>query len=297
MWDGVRVQGIWRGGRVFLWARQGELVTERFPEVARAVEALALGTVIDGVITAFREGRPLPFTALQKRLSRKRVSSRDMDEMPVAFMAFDLLESRGQDVRSQPIEFRRKALRELIPESGSPLYFSEDIAVGSWDAVRALQRAARERHLGGVMLKRRSSTYQSGRVGADWWKWKSDPYLMDAVLLYAERGEDELHREFTFGLWAGEELVPIAKASANFTEAELTKLDEWIRLNTVEKFGPVRSVRPEVVFQLAFDGVLPSARRKSGVTLRLPRVLRQYTEKHPEQADTLERVRSLIGDG
>jgi DNA ligase-1 len=294
-WDGIRCQAIRRQGQTFLWSRGEDLITERFPELTSACDRLADGTVIDGEIVPWRDGRALPFGELQRRITRKTLTRRLLQEVPVAFLAFDLLEWQGRDVRAEPFEWRRVQLERAI--SQFPPLISPEVKAATWEELAAYRAESRKRSVEGLMLKRRTSPYGVGRVRGDWWKWKIEPFTVDAVLIYAQRGSGKrasLYTDYTFGVWDQGELVPIAKAYSGLTDAEIRQVDAFVRKNTIERFGPVRTVKPELIFELAFESIQASTRHRSGVAVRFPRILRQRLDKHVKDADTLERVRSMI---
>lgn len=300
-WDGIRGQLVVREGEVALWSRGEELVTAQFPDVVEAAAALPEGTVLDGELLAWRDG-PLPFAQLQRRLGKKRVGRKLLADVPCVFHCYDLLERDGDDVREQPLEQRRQALERIAGAAGLPV--SDLVPFGSWLELAELREHSRERGVEGLMLKRRQSPYRTGRVRGDWWKWKVEPLEVDAVLLYAQPGHGRragLHTDYTFGVWHGDELVPIAKAYSGLDNDEIRELDAWIRRHTTDKFGPVRQVEPHHVFELHFDQAMRSSRHKSGVALRFPRIARWRRERRPESADALERVLALTdgerGDG
>jgi len=296
-WDGIRAQGIRREGGVFLWSRGEELITERFPELTEVISRLPQGTVIDGEILAFTGDEVQPFAALQKRIGRKKLTPKVLADIPVVYMLFDLLEWDGKDLRESPLSRRREELEKLVDKMDSPrLRVSPRVSFGQWDELGELRDQSRERRVEGLMLKRLSSPYRSGRRRGDWWKWKIAPYTMDAVLLYAQPGHGRratLYTDYTFGIWKGEELVPIAKAYSGLTDAEILEMDRWIRRHTLEKFGPVRKVEAHHVFELAFEAIQESSRHKAGIAVRFPRILRIRDDKKPRDADTVERVRGL----
>jgi DNA ligase 1 len=297
-WDGIRSQLIRRGGEVHLWSRGEELITERFPELVRAAASLLPdGTVLDGEILAWRDGRPLPFAVLQRRIGRKKLTEKVLAEAPVAFLGYDLLESAGQDLRERPLAERREALERVL-ERGRPLFLlSSSVDAPSWEEVAKSRAEARERGVEGLILKRLASPYRAGRKRGDWWKWKIAPFTLDAVLVYAQPGHGRranLLTDYTFAVWSEGELVPVAKAYSGLTDEEIATLDAWIRRHTVQKFGPVRSVEPVQVFELAFEGIAASPRHKSGIAVRFPRIARWRTDKRPDQADTLEGIRRLL---
>jgi ATP-dependent DNA ligase len=300
-WDGIRSQLIRRGGRTFLWSRGEELVTERYPEIAVEGDKLPDGTVLDGEILPWREGRVLPFAQLQRRIGRKTLSKKILQEVPVVLMVFDLLESSGRDVRAEPLQWRRARLGEVSQSVGpaGALVLSPLVEAESWEQLATLRAGSRERNVEGLMLKRFDSPYRVGRVRGDWWKWKINPHTMDAVLIYAQPGNGKrasLFTDYTFGVWDEGQLVPIAKAYSGLTDEEIRQVDAFVRRNTLEKFGPVRTVKPELVFELAFEAIQRSSRHKSGIAVRFPRMSRWRTDKKPEEADTLATVRALLGD-
>ena len=298
-WDGIRAQLVRRSGKSYLWSRGEELVTERFPEIATAARLLPDGTVIDGEIMPWKDGRPLPFAQLQRRIGRKTLGAKILEEVPAVLIAYDLLEIAGADVREHPLAWRRERLAEVLamPGVSRTLILSPAVGAVAWQDVRAAWFRAREECAEGLMLKRLDAPYGVGRRRGGWWKWKVQPYAVDAVMIYAQAGHGRrasLSTDYTFAVWDGGALVPFAKAYAGLTDAEIRELDAWIRRNTVEKFGPVRSVKPEQVFELAFEGIQPSPRHKSGVAVRFPRIARWRTDKKPEDADTLETLRTLL---
>jgi DNA ligase 1 len=301
-WDGIRAQLVRRAGRTFLWSRGEELITERFPELEAAATTLPDGTVLDGEILPWRHDAPLPFAQLQRRIGRKRLSARLLEEVPVVLVAYDLLESGGEDLRERPLAWRRERLESLLGDGGAHprLRLAEEVAGGSWERARTAREQAREAGAEGLMLKRLDAPYGVGRRKGGWWKWKVSPYTADAVMIYAQAGHGRrasLHTDYTFGVWENGELVPFAKAYSGLTDAEIRRLDHWIRRNTLEKFGPVRAVKQEQVFELAFEGIQPSPRHRAGLAVRFPRMLRWRTDKKPEEADTLESIRRLMGEG
>ncbi len=297
-WDGIRGQLIRRGGEAWLWSRGEELVTPRFPAVVEAAAGLPDGTVLDGELLAWRDGAPLPFAELQRRLNRKRVGKTLLAEVPVAFMAYDVMERGGEDIRARPLEERRAALDAIVESLGHPRLMASPILDGdTWQALAEARESARDRRVEGLMLKRRGSPYRAGRPRGDWWKWKLDPLTVDAVLIYAQPGSGRratLLTDYTFGVWRGDTLVPFAKAYSGLSDAEITELDRWLRSHTREKFGPVRAVDPEQVFEIAFEGIRRSTRHKSGVAVRFPRMVRWRRDKPAAEADTLAAVEALI---
>jgi DNA ligase-1 len=297
-WDGIRSQLIRRKGRTFLWSRGEELITDRFPEIASAGAVLGDGTVIDGEVLPWKDGAPLPFAQLQRRIGRKELGSKILSDVPIALLTFDLLEFEGADVRGEPLEWRRERLEEIVRRVAAPsLALSPKVAAASWEQLAKIREEARSRSVEGFMLKRYGSPYRVGRRRGDWWKWKIDPYSVDAVLIYAQRGSGRrasLYTDYTFGIWDGDQLVPFAKAYSGLTDEEIRQVDAFVRRNTVDRFGPVHVVKPELVFELAFEGIQRSGRHKSGIAVRFPRMARWRTDKKPEDADTLETVKALL---
>ena len=295
-WDGIRAQLVRRSDNVHLWSRGEELITHRFPEIAAAATRLPDGTVLDGEVLAFRDDRPLPFSALQQRIGRQRQVAQMVRAVPVVFMAYDVLENEGADVRSRTLDERRDILERRVTSAGV-LRTSALVPEATWEALAAVRSRSRALGVEGLMLKRRSSGYGVGRKRGDWWKWKIDPYTMDAVLIYAQPGSGKrasLLTDYTFGVWDNGELVPIAKAYSGLSNEEIAELDKWIRRHTRERFGPVRHVEPVHVFELGFEGIAASSRHRSGIAVRFPRMLRWRTDKKAEEADTLENVRTIL---
>ncbi|MFZ0131683.1 MAG: ATP-dependent DNA ligase, partial [Desulfobacterales bacterium] len=297
-WDGIRGQVIRRRGRVFIWSRGEELVTDKYPEVADAAAALPDGTVIDGEILPWSEDRPLPFADLQRRIGRKTVGKKLLREVPVAFLAYDLLESGGRDIRHNTLAQRHAALFDILARLDTGrIMISPAVAAGSWEDLAVLQRESRARGVEGFMLKRLDSTYEVGRKRGGWWKWKIDPLSVDAVLIYAQRGHGRragLYTDYTFAVRQGEALVPFAKAYSGLSDAEIRQVDRFIQRHTVERFGPVRSVTPQLVFEIAFEGIRKSTRHKSGVAVRFPRIARWRRDKTAADADTIETLAALL---
>ena len=295
-WDGIRGQLIRRQGGVYLWSRGEELITERFPEIAEAAASLPDGTVLDGEVLAYAEEQPLPFSRLQRRIGRQKLTAKVLAEAPAAFMVYDLLEQDGQDLRPLPLRERRARLQALLRDR--PLFpVSPSVEAPSWEALAKVREESRARNVEGFMIKRLDSVYQHGRKRGNWWKWKIDPFTVDAILLYAHPGHGRrasLYTDYTFAVWKGEELLPIAKAYSGLTDEEIGRLDRWIRAHTKEKFGPVRSVDPVQVFELHFEGIAASPRHKSGIALRFPRIARWRVDKTPRDADSLDRLKELL---
>jgi len=296
-WDGIRLQLIRRAQQTALWSRGEERMDERFPEIEQSAALLPSDCVIDGELLAWDGAQPHPFSVLQTRIQRRKPGAKILREAPVHLIAYDLLHLNGEDLRMQPLSRRREGLLDLLAASNPPaIQISPEVMAMSWDEAEALRQQARLRGVEGLMVKRRSSFYLHGRKRGDWWKWKIDPLTIDAVLIYAQSGSGRrstLFTDYTFGVWHGEELVPIAKAYSGLNDDEILQLDRWIRANTTERFGPVRAVRPEHVFELAFEGVNKSPRHKSGIAVRFPRILRWRHDKNAAQADQLETLAAL----
>ena len=300
-WDGIRGQLIVRDGAFALWSRGEELVTDRFPEFAPLANALPPGTVIDAEVLAWRDGQPAPFAALQTRIGRKTVPKKVLIEAPAHLVAYDLLELDARDLRAEPFDIRRAKLDALIAAlpPGLPLTASPLLPFADWPTLAATRAQARDHTAEGIMLKRGISPYFTGRKRGDWWKWKTDPYSVDAVMVYAQAGHGrraDLFTDFTFAVRDGDALVPFAKAYSGLTDAEFAEITRWVKSHTLERFGPVRRVPAELVFELAFEGIQRSPRHKSGVAVRFPRITRWRQDKPPSEIDTLDTLRALLPD-
>lgn len=290
-WDGIRAQLIRREGETFLWSRGEDLIHDAFPDVAALGDLLPDGTVIDGEILAWN-GAPMPFAQLQRRINRKAVGNKLLAEVPCTLVAFDLLEFGGEDWRSRSLKERIAQLESL-----EGLVVSPTIQAADWDELQVRRGDSRSMFAEGLMLKRLDSDYTPGRKRGAWWKWKIAPFSVDAVLIYAARGSGKrasLYTDYTFGVWQDGELIPFAKAYSGLDDAEIRQVDNFIRRNAIEKFGPVRTVKPELVFEIAFEGIQLSTRHKSGIATRFPRILRWRKDKRAEDADTLENVKRLL---
>ncbi|UAB82100.1 ATP-dependent DNA ligase [Marixanthomonas sp. SCSIO 43207] len=299
-WDGIRAQVIIRNNEVFVWSRGEELVTDKYPEFQRFLKEIPNGTVLDGEILPFGNNTIGNFKDLQTRIGRKNITKALLKKTPVILTAYDLLEWKGKDIRKKPFVERRKLLDALINNCNCDkigLYLSETMQFSSWEAAARERNLSREKRSEGLMLKKKNSPYLVGRKKGDWWKWKIDPFTIDGVLTYAMRGHGRranLYTDYTFGLWDGDELVTFAKAYSGLTDAEFKKVDAWIKRNTLERFGPVRSVTPHHVFEIAFEGIAESKRHKSGVATRFPRIVRWRKDKPIEEANTLDDLKALI---
>lgn len=298
-WDGIRGQVIRRAGQTFIWSRGEESILERFPELHGPAEALPNGTVLDGEILAWNDEGVMHFSAMQRRIGRKTIGKKLLAEVPIKFVAFDLLEENGEDLRKLPFRERRQRLESLLAkrEANSAIMPSTLVQAESWDELARVRESSRESKVEGLMLKRNDSEYGVGRITGLWWKWKIEPYTCDAVLIYAQRGSGRrasLYTDYTFAAWDGETLVPFAKAYSGLTDAEIREVDRYVRQNTIEQFGPVRSVTPELVFELAFEDIQLSKRHKSGIAVRFPRIARWRKDKKPNQADSLEAIRKMM---
>ena len=297
-WDGIRGQLIFRESQLFVWSRGEELLNGKFPEYDPLRDRLPPSTVLDGEILCFDQGQPLPFSTLQTRIGRKTVTRKNIQEAPVVFMAYDLLEYEGADFRHQPQDKRREVLEHIVERVSHPvLKLSPLIDFHTWEDLAHLRQQSRSVHAEGVMLKRKQSIYQAGRKRGDWWKWKIDPLTIDAVMVYAMKGHgrrSNLYTDYTFAVRSGDQLVTFTKAYSGLTDAEFVQVDAFVKQNAIEKFGPVRTVKPELVFEIAFEGIAASNRHKSGVALRFPRILRWRKDKKVEDINTLEDLQAML---
>jgi DNA ligase 1 len=320
-WDGIRGEMIKRNNELFVWSRGEELVTEKFPEYQILQTCLPNGTVLDGEILSFEaspqspptegelknnsssiggglKGAVLPFALLQTRIGRKNITKKQLQDAPIAFFAYDLLELNGEDIRNKTMEERRIELERIVHQvKHSTLQLSPLIVFNSWDELAKLREQSRMINAEGVMLKRKSSTYQVGRKIGDWWKWKIDPLTIDAVMVYAQKGSgrrSNLYTDYTFAVKDGDKLVAFTKAYSGLTDKEFAQVDAFVKRNSIEKFGPVRTVKPELVFEIAFEGIAASNRHKSGVALRFPRIHRWRTDKTAEDINTLDDLKKML---
>ena len=322
-WDGIRGQIIKRNNELFIWSRGEELMTGRLPELGVLKELLPDGVCIDGEILPLRENNVLPFAVLQTRIGRKNVSKKQLQEAPVGFYAYDLLEYNYEDWRSKPLTERRAQLEAVVqqlslqyPVAASPhnnpneaepqallasipqrLYLSPVVHFESWEALTETRHSSRDFVAEGIMLKRKNSAYQVGRKRGDWWKWKIDPLTIDAVMVYAQKGtgrRSNLYTDYTFAVKDGEKLVTFTKAYSGLTDKEFNEVDNFVKRNSLEKFGPVRTVKPELVFEIAFEGIAASNRHKSGVALRFPRISRWRKDKKADEINTIEDLKGML---
>ncbi|RQO31138.1 ATP-dependent DNA ligase [Taibaiella sp. KBW10] len=297
-WDGIRGQLIKRNEEVFIWSRGEELVTEQFPEIKEALMQWEGNFVLDGELLVYKDQQVLNFSELQKRLNRKTLSPKMRQDLPVACFVYDLLEWEGMDFRAKPIIERRAFLEQCFHKNPSTsLLLCETITATNWEEIAVIRAAARSVNSEGLMLKHKHSPYHTGRKKGDWWKWKIDPYTIDAVLIYAQKGSGRrsaYYTDYTFAVKQGDQLVSIAKAYSGLTDKEIQEVNKYINQQAIEKFGPVRTVKPELVFELAFEGIGFSNRHKSGVALRFPRIARWRRDKTVKDIDDIEEIKKMI---
>jgi DNA ligase-1 len=297
-WDGIRGQMIKRNSDLFVWSRGEELMTEKFPEYHVLKNHLPNGVALDGEIIPSENGKPLPFALLQTRIGRKNVTKKQLMEAPITFFAYDLLEYEGNDMRESFLIERRALLEKIVKQINHPaLLLSPVISFTSWDELTNLRMQSRNMGSEGIMLKRKQSIYQVGRKRGDWWKWKIDPLVIDAVMIYAQKGHgrrSNLYTDYTFAVKDGDKLVSFTKAYSGLTDKEFSQVDQFVKRNSLEKFGPVRTVKPELVFEIAFEGIAASNRHKSGVALRFPRISRWRKDKAVNEINTIEDLRKML---
>ncbi len=297
-WDGIRGQMIKRNNELFVWSRGEELMTDKFPEYHSLANELPEGLVLDGEIIPSIEKKPLPFALLQTRIGRKNITKKQLQETPITFFAYDILEYKGVDCRDTPLQQRRKILEEIVLQCNHPaLILSPVIAFTAWEQLAGIRSASREMGAEGLMLKKKDSVYQAGRKRGDWWKWKIDPLVIDCVMIYAQKGHgrrSNLYTDYTFAVKDGDKLVSFTKAYSGLTDKEFAQVDNFVKRNSLEKFGPVRTVKPELVFEIAFEGIAASARHKSGVALRFPRMSRWRKDKRPDEINTLQDLKKML---
>ncbi|MBL7699403.1 MAG: ATP-dependent DNA ligase [Chitinophagaceae bacterium] len=297
-WDGIRGQIIKRNGTLFVWSRGEDLITEKFPEYHLLAEKLPDKIVIDGEILPVKNGQVLNFNVLQTRIGRKNVTKKQLEEAPAGIFAYDLLEVDGQDIRELPLHERRQRLAAIVSDVNVPqLMLSPVIDFHSWGQLKEIRLTSRDVNSEGIMLKRKSSPYQVGRKRGDWWKWKIDPLAIDAVMVYAQKGagrRSNLYTDYTFAVRDGEKLIPFTKAYSGLTDKEFAQVDNFVKRNSLEKFGPVRTVKPELVFEIAFEGIAASNRHKSGVALRFPRISKWRHDKPVSEINTLDDLKKML---
>jgi DNA ligase-1 len=274
------------------------LVTEKFPELLEMALLLPENSVLDGEILTFGESKPLPFSLLQTRIGRKNITNKILRDAPVSFIAYDLLELNGDDLRTLTLSQRRKKLEDIaIHIENRKLMLSPLVISENWEELQQLHSKSREMMAEGFMLKRKNSPYEVGRKRGNWWKWKIEPLTIDGVMIYAQKGHGrraDLYTDYTLAVWEGEMLVPFAKAYSGLTDVEIKEVDKYVKQNTKERFGPVRTVKPGLVFEIAFEGIQESPRHKSGIALRFPRIQRWRKDKPIEEANTLDELKSLL---
>lgn len=298
-WDGIRGQVIKRNEEIYIWSRGEELVTQQFPEIVEWVSGFQSNFVLDGEILALKDSSVLLFNDLQKRLNRKTITKKLLSDIPVGFFVYDILEYDFNDLRDFPMDKRRELLENLfkIQKGHNHFKLSELISFSKWDQLPAIREESRSINSEGLMLKNSLAPYATGRKKGIWWKWKVDPLTIDAVMIYAQKGSgrrSSKYTDYTFAVKNGEELVTIAKAYSGLTDKEITEISKWVNANAIEKFGPVRTVKPELIFEIAFEGIALSKRHKSGVALRFPRISRWRRDKTLKDIDTIDSVKQLI---
>ncbi|ETZ21542.1 ATP-dependent DNA ligase [Pedobacter sp. V48] len=298
-WDGIRGQIIKRNGELFIWSRGEELVTDQFPELHFLANELPDGTVLDGEILSIKDGKVQAFSILQQRLNRKTINKAQLNDAPIGFYTYDLLEHKGRDLREDPLATRRKLLEQTIQQLQTQdiVALSPIVIFSDWISLAKLKEGARELNSEGIMLKKIDSLYHSGRKRGDWWKWKINPYTVDTVMIYAQKGSGRranFYTDYTFAVRDGDQLITIAKAYSGLTDAEIKEVDRFVKKNAVEKFGPVRTVKPELVFEIAFEGIAESKRHKAGLALRFPRIARWRKDKKADEINTLDDLRQLL---
>jgi DNA ligase-1 len=297
-WDGIRGEIIKRNNELFVWSRGEELMTEKFPEYFTLQDALPNGIALDGEIIPSIDRKPLPFALLQTRIGRKNVTKKQLQEAPIAFFAYDLLEYEGEDWRSRTLQERRTKLEEVIGTVNvSNLIISPLVHFQTWEELGSIRATSRVLGAEGLMLKRKTSVYEVGRKRGNWWKWKIDPLTIDAVMVYAQKGagrRSNLYTAYTFAVRDGDQLIPFTRAYSGLSDKEFAQVDAFVKRNSLEKFGPVRTVKPELVFEIAFEGIAASNRHKSGVALRFPRMLRWRKDKKPDEVNTLDDLKKML---
>ncbi len=297
-WDGIRGQIIKRNNELFVWSRGEELMTDKFPEYIILKDLLPDGVVLDGEIIPATDGNPLAFAVLQTRIGRKNIGKKQLQEAPISFFAYDILEYNYEDWREKPLTERRKKLEEIIlPLNNNAIRISEIIEFDLWSQLSEVRKKSREKNSEGIMLKRKDSDYKVGRKRGDWWKWKIDPLTIDCVMVYAQKGSgrrSNLYTDYTFAVKDGDKLITFTKAYSGLTDKEFAQVDNFVKRNSLEKFGPVRTVKPELVFEIAFEGIAASNRHKSGVALRFPRMSRWRKDKTVDDINTMDDLKEML---
>lgn len=298
-WDGIRGQIVKRNGELFIWSRGEELVTDQFPELHFLQDELPDGTVLDGEILSVKDGNVQAFSILQQRLNRKTINKAQLNDAPIGFYTYDILEFEGKDIRTENMAKRREILVRImkgIPQKDIAI-ISPVIEFNSWEQLAEIRKGSRDNNSEGIMLKKLDSLYHSGRKRGDWWKWKINPYTVDTVMIYAQKGSGRranFFTDYTFAVRDGEQLITIAKAYSGLTDKEIKEVDAFVKKNAIEKFGPVRTVKPELVFEIAFEGIAESKRHKAGLALRFPRIARWRKDKKAAEINTLGDLRQLL---
>ncbi|MEO0311961.1 MAG: ligase [Bacteroidota bacterium] len=297
-WDGIRCQIVKRNDELFLWSRGEELINNQFPDLCKELNGLPNGLVVDAELLVYKNNQVGTFNDLQRRLGRKKPSAKLLNELPIKLFCFDLLEYEGRDIRDFQLKERILILKNLVDHlQNSKLVLPPELMPETWDEAALMKNMARTVNAEGLMIKNLAGKYESGRKKGNWYKWKLDPFTVDAVLIYAQSGHGRranLFTDYTFAVWHQQQLVPVAKAYSGLTDKEILEVDAFVKKNTLERFGPVRSVSASLVFEIAFEGIQLSTRHKSGVAMRFPRILRWRKDKLPEQADHLDYLKSLI---
>lgn len=298
-WDGIRGQIVKREGELFIWSRGEELVTAQFPELHFLEQELDDGTVLDGEILSVKDGNVLPFSILQQRLNRKTINKFQLNDAPIGFFTYDLLEYKGRDLRDEPLIKRRELLEVVIVKlkTTKTVMLSPVVAFNDWEHLAQIRQGSRDINSEGIMLKKLDSLYHVGRKRGDWWKWKVNPYTIDTVMIYAQKGSGRranFYTDYTFAVRDGDQLITIAKAYSGLTDKEIKEVNSFVLKNAIEKFGPVRTVKPELVFEIAFEGIAESKRHKAGLALRFPRIARWRKDKKAEEINTLEDLKQLL---
>ena len=298
-WDGIRGQIVKRNGELFIWSRGEELVTEQFPELHFLKAELEDGTVLDGEILSVKDGTVQAFSILQQRLNRKTINKSQLNDAPIGFYTYDLLEHMGKDLRTQSLKERRILLESTLLNlrTSGIVLASPIVSYESWAQLAEIRQKSRENNSEGLMLKKLDSQYHTGRKRGDWWKWKINPYTVDTVMIYAQKGNGRranFFTDYTFAVRDGENLITVAKAYSGLTDKEIKEVDTFVKKNAIEKFGPVRTVKPELVFEIAFEGIAESKRHKAGLALRFPRIARWRKDKKAAEINTLDDLRQLL---